>query len=92
MRISVISSLVSTVVRQVNDCLVAAGVAMRTFLNHTSMRGHRSGWYESHITSHGFGNFQIAGCSWAELCKQSRPRALALCPAYAAIAQVAPRS
>ena len=91
MRISVISSLVSAIVRPVNDCLVAAGVAVRTFLNHTSMRGHRSGWHEPQI-KHGFGNFMVAEGSWLGLCKQSRQRALALCPAYAAIARVAPRS
>lgn len=91
MRLSVISSLVSTVVAQVNDRLVAAGVALRTCLNHMSMRGEHSGWHEPR-GRRGFSNLQIAKRSWPGMCKQPGGRALALCPAYAAIARVAPRS
>ena len=91
MRLSVISSLVSTVVAQVNDRLVAAGVALRTFLRHTSMRGQHSGWHEPR-GQHGFSNLRIAECSWSGLCKRPGYRALALCPAYAAKTRVAPRS
>ena len=91
MRISVISSVVSTVVARVNDRLVAAGLAMRTLLNHTSMREQHSGWHEPRVL-HGVHNFTVAGCSWPRLSKRSGQRALALCPAYAAIARVSPRS
>ncbi|MCC6512093.1 MAG: hypothetical protein IT423_23550 [Pirellulaceae bacterium] len=46
MRKSVISSSVSTIVAQANDCLVTAGVALRTLLHHTSMRERHFNWHE----------------------------------------------
>jgi hypothetical protein len=49
MRKSVISSLVTTIVANANGRLVAAGVALRTLLNHTSMRDHQCPWHESQI-------------------------------------------
>ena len=88
MRMSVISSLVSKVVAQVNDRLVAAGVAVRTLLRHTNMREQHSGWHEQH----GISSITSAECSWMRLSKQPSKRALALCPAYAAMARFAPRS
>jgi len=88
MRMSVMSSVVSKVVAQVNDRLVAAGMAVRTLLRHTYMREQHSGWHEQH----GLSSFTIAECSWLRLIKQPSKRALALCPAYAAIASLAPRS
>lgn len=90
MRNSVIISLVSTVVAQANALLVAAGVVVRTCLPRTSMREQHSGWYESR-SFHDFGSSTIAYRSWPGLNKQPGRYALALCPAYATTARVAPR-
>lgn len=105
MRNSVISSLVTTVVAQVNDRLVAAGVAVRTLLTRTwCMREQCRGWQESHAAfsphSQGFGNMHSAEHPWAGLKKaglkragliQAQQCAFAYCPAYAAAARFAPR-
>jgi len=48
MRKSVISSLVATIVAQAIGRLVAAGVALRTLLNHTSMRERQCNWHDAH--------------------------------------------
>lgn len=110
MRKSVISSLVTTIVAKANGRLVAAGVALRTLLNHTSMRERQSNWHESHVAleQHYFcgpkgsqgmqGSGQMPSLHdsirnavvqlWQGL-KRPEQRALALCPAYAAIARVA---
>jgi hypothetical protein len=95
MRNSVISSSVATIVAQVNDCLVAAGVAVRTLLLcHTSMRDERRGWHEPHLglgsLASGFGRFHAAKHPWAGL-KRSQQCAFAYCPAYAATARFAPK-
>lgn len=93
MRKSVISSSVATVVAQVNDCLVAAGVALRTLLTRTwCMREQCRGWQEPRgilsPMSFGFGNHHSAKHPWAGL-KRSQQCALAYCPAYAAAARFA---
>jgi len=100
MRKSVISSSVTTIVAQVNDRLVAAGVAVRTLLTRTScMREECRGWQEPHSAFSpeplGFGNLHSAKHPWAGLMwaglKRSRQCAFAYCPAYAAAARFAPR-
>lgn len=94
MRNSVISSSVSTVVAQVNDSLVAAGVAVRTLLRHTCMREQRSGWHRPRVVFEsepfGLGSIIAARIPGAGL-KRSRQCALAYCPAHAANARFAPR-
>jgi hypothetical protein len=93
MRNSVISSSVSTIVAKANDRLVAAGVAMRTFLNHTSMREQHCGWHEPNVVS-GCGKFIAVTFLWQRpwsSLKRFGQHAYALCPAYAAITRVAPR-
>lgn len=94
MRKSVISSLVTVVVAQVNDRLVAAGVALRTLFTRTwCMREQCRGWQEPRgiflsPLPFGFGNHHSAKHPWAAL-KRSPYSALALCPAYAAAATFA---
>ncbi len=108
MRKSVIISSVSTIVAKAIDCLVAAAVALRTRLHHSSMRERQSNWHEQPVQEQlrgyrdpcdssprdgstrpaGLGN-QILSLWQASVMK--RPlQALALCPAYAAIARVNP--
>lgn len=80
MRNSVISSLVTTVVAQVNDRLVAAGVAVRKLLTRTwCMREQCRGWQESHAAfsphSQGFGIMHSAKHPWVALKEAGLKRA-----------------
>lgn len=91
MRKSVISSSVTTIVAQVNDCLVVAGVALRTLLTRTwCKREHCRGWHEPRV-AFGMGNLLSSHRLMPGL-KRSQQRAFAYCPAYAAAAaRFAPR-
>lgn len=70
MRKSVISSLVTTIVAQAIGRLVAAGVALRTLLNHTSTRERQCNWHdaqqalEQHYAYGPFGSQGMPGSSW----------------------------